>query len=378
MNVSEFSGFPDVEVPLPRPSIFGIKRRPVFTIGLHNYVGRPNGILNFLEMVGGLYLYVLVSAVPGDSKAVRFLSSSAFTFSFNGVCMLVASMSSPECAFYLPRTLYYVAFQGVGAFCYFIGAFSTMQGSQEVPVYSMIGYLVGGLHTVHCVYAYFKVYIQKGDTGCPRTTGRTLPPPSTPALGVSLEDLRRCGYHGSSSRPRIRGLLRRVRRHCQRALQLLGDLGRPSVVLHDGQHGDEIAELPGGHRVHLLLQRHLHARVQLPERHLFLLPAQPFLLRAVQRDGRIHVHLHKRRGCPRIERSRRASRRWSNDRRHPRLSLRLLDVQELLPVKLGPTKASVPTRPVAADVYHRLRWFLCLAAAANKLRSATRTDSVSY
>ncbi|XP_070378273.1 uncharacterized protein [Dermacentor albipictus] len=169
MNVSEFSGFPDVEVPLPRPSIFGIKRRPVFTIGLHNYVGRPNGILNFLEMVGGLYLYVLVSAVPGDSKAVRFLSSSAFTFSFNGVCMLVASMSSPECAFYLPRTLYYVAFQGVGAFCYFIGAFSTMQGSQEVPVYSMIGYLVGGLHTVHCVYAYFKVYIQKGDTGrCPR------------------------------------------------------------------------------------------------------------------------------------------------------------------------------------------------------------------
>ncbi|XP_070377525.1 uncharacterized protein [Dermacentor albipictus] len=108
--------------------------------------------------IGGLYLYVLVSAVPGDSKAVRLLSSSAFTFSFNGVCMLVASMSSPQCAFYLPRTLYYVAFQG-------LGAFSTMQGSQEVPVYSMIGYCVGGLHTVHCVYAYFKVYIQKGDTG---------------------------------------------------------------------------------------------------------------------------------------------------------------------------------------------------------------------
>ncbi|XP_070377526.1 uncharacterized protein [Dermacentor albipictus] len=96
MNVSEFSEFPGVEVPLPRSSIFGIKRRPVFTIGLHNYVGRPNGILNFLEMIGGLYLYVLVSAVPGDSKAVRLLSSSAFTFSFNGVCMLVASMSSPH------------------------------------------------------------------------------------------------------------------------------------------------------------------------------------------------------------------------------------------------------------------------------------------
>ncbi|XP_049527416.1 uncharacterized protein LOC119458827 [Dermacentor silvarum] len=153
------------EVPLPRPSVFGIKKRPTFSIGLHDYVGRPNGLLNFLEIVGGLALYTSISASPGDSKAVRLLSSSAFTFSFNSVCMMVASMASPQCAYYLPRTFYYVVFQGLGAFCYLIGTFFTMQDSQQVPAHLMIGYCVGGLHALHCGYACYKVYIQKGRSG---------------------------------------------------------------------------------------------------------------------------------------------------------------------------------------------------------------------
>ncbi|XP_049276282.1 uncharacterized protein LOC119373339 [Rhipicephalus sanguineus] len=152
-------------VPRVRPPIFEITRRPVFQIGLHGYVSRPNGLLNFLEMVGGLVLFSKMSNDQRDSKAVRLLSSSACTFGVSGASMLMACISSPTCAYYLPRTLYYILFHGLGAICYLTGAFCVSQYTQEAPLHSTIGFCTGALHALHCAYASFKVYFQKSSSG---------------------------------------------------------------------------------------------------------------------------------------------------------------------------------------------------------------------
>ncbi|KAH6926556.1 hypothetical protein HPB50_019763 [Hyalomma asiaticum] len=70
-----------------------------------------------------------------DTKAVRFLSGTASTFGISGAFMLAANLSSPTCAYYLPRTLY------------------------------MIGFCTGVLHAFHGAYASYKIYIQKRDSG---------------------------------------------------------------------------------------------------------------------------------------------------------------------------------------------------------------------
>ncbi|KAL3193269.1 hypothetical protein MRX96_042420 [Rhipicephalus microplus] len=148
-----------------RPPIFGLTRRPVLRIGLHDYVSRPNGILNFFEMVGGLVLFSMMSDDRKSSNAVRLLSSSACAFGVSSATMLMANISSPACAFYLPRTLYYVLFHGLGAICYLVGAFCVSQYTQEVPLHSRIGFCTGVLHASHSAYASFKVYVQKSSSG---------------------------------------------------------------------------------------------------------------------------------------------------------------------------------------------------------------------
>ncbi|KAH8028439.1 hypothetical protein HPB51_016890 [Rhipicephalus microplus] len=160
--------------------------------------------------VGGLVLFSMMSDDRKSSNAVRLLSSSACGFGVSSATMLMANISSPACAFYLPRTLYgyiaafhdpadaaavtkdqtsaatfeeehpilhfsalfhapavptYVLFHGLGAICYLVGAFCVSQYTQEVPLHSRIGFGAGVLHALHSAYASFKVYVQKSSSG---------------------------------------------------------------------------------------------------------------------------------------------------------------------------------------------------------------------
>ncbi|XP_075556782.1 uncharacterized protein LOC142588847 [Dermacentor variabilis] len=84
--------------------------RPVFQFNFDDYIGTVNGLFNFMEILGGVTLAVLLSSSDprraGDSKAQRFLCGSAYTFSFNGFYMMVACMLSFTSAVYLPALFY--------------------------------------------------------------------------------------------------------------------------------------------------------------------------------------------------------------------------------------------------------------------------------
>ncbi|XP_075721677.1 uncharacterized protein LOC142765018 [Rhipicephalus microplus] len=144
-------------------------------------------------MVGGLVLFSMMSDDRKSSNAVRLLSSSACAFGVSSATMLMANISSPACAFYLPRTLYYVLFHGLGAICYLVGAFCVSQYTQEVPLHSyvvfhgasaacylvgafcvalvgsgvpvcsVVGFCTGGLHAVHGAHAYYKEHARRSD-----------------------------------------------------------------------------------------------------------------------------------------------------------------------------------------------------------------------
>ncbi|XP_077523303.1 uncharacterized protein LOC144134218 [Amblyomma americanum] len=105
-NFTEFADFADPDFVTLQPPALGIRRRPVFSIGFHDYLERPNGLMNLMEIVGGVALYVLMTTGKRDSKAVRFLAGTACTFGFNGVYMMLSCMMSATSAYYLPRLFY--------------------------------------------------------------------------------------------------------------------------------------------------------------------------------------------------------------------------------------------------------------------------------
>ncbi|KAL3193271.1 hypothetical protein MRX96_042419 [Rhipicephalus microplus] len=139
-------------------------RRLGIHIGLHEYVHRPYGVLNILEIVGGLVLVAMTPSMSGrDSKAMFLLTGSAATFGFNGACMLVSIVINPSCAYQLPRMHYYVVFHGASAACYLVGAFCVALVGPGVPVCSVVGFCTGGLHAAHCAHAYYKEHARRRD-----------------------------------------------------------------------------------------------------------------------------------------------------------------------------------------------------------------------
>ncbi|KAL1448724.1 hypothetical protein MTO96_028160 [Rhipicephalus appendiculatus] len=163
-----------------QPPIFGLTRRPVLQIGLHDYVSRPNGILNFLEMVGGLVLFSKMSDDRRISKAVGLLSSSACSFGVSSATMLMANIISPACAYYLPRTFYYVLFHGLGAICYLGSAFSVPRPRPSIfrTIARRLGIHVGLHDYVNRTYGVLNILEIAGALVLFRMTSSTSDPDS--------------------------------------------------------------------------------------------------------------------------------------------------------------------------------------------------------
>ncbi|XP_075556976.1 uncharacterized protein LOC142589079 [Dermacentor variabilis] len=86
------------------PPTLGIKRRPVFSLGFHDYVHRPHGLFDCFEI--------------------------------------------------------YILFQGAGAGCYVISCISIVQAVQKMSSLCIVGLSTGGLHALHFTYAFYKMYIE--------------------------------------------------------------------------------------------------------------------------------------------------------------------------------------------------------------------------
>ncbi|KAL3222560.1 hypothetical protein MRX96_049978 [Rhipicephalus microplus] len=115
-------------------------------------------------MVGGIVLNVLVgknSGQHGDSKTIRWLSGTAYTFSFNGIFMMVTSLLSSDSAAYLPVFFYCVLFQATGALSYIISSLTRQY--HEVSLAVVVGLCSGGMHAFHFAYSYNKNYIEDDD-----------------------------------------------------------------------------------------------------------------------------------------------------------------------------------------------------------------------
>ncbi|KAH7942523.1 hypothetical protein HPB49_024824 [Dermacentor silvarum] len=150
--------------PLPGSAPNFRRDRPIFEINFNDYIGTVNGLFNFMEILGGATLSVLLTSSDSrrsrESKAQRFLCGSAYTFSFNGFYMLVASMLSGTSAVYLPVLFYYVLFQGMGAACYIISGIMVARQTHEVSLQVMVGLCTGGIHAFHFAYVCYKNYAE--------------------------------------------------------------------------------------------------------------------------------------------------------------------------------------------------------------------------
>ncbi|XP_070385839.1 uncharacterized protein [Dermacentor albipictus] len=150
--------------PLPASVPIFKRDRPVFEFNFNDYIGTVNGLFNFMEILGGATLAVLLSSSDarraGDSKAERFLCGSGYTFSFNGFYMMVSSLLSFTSAVYLPALFYYVVFQGVGTACYIISGLMVAKQNHDVSVQVMVGLCTGGIHAFHFAYVCYKNYVE--------------------------------------------------------------------------------------------------------------------------------------------------------------------------------------------------------------------------
>ncbi|XP_077550805.1 uncharacterized protein LOC144164145 [Haemaphysalis longicornis] len=95
-----------------------------------------------------------------ETKTLRFVCCTAYTFAFNGIHMLFAGLLTFTSAIYLPFLFYYVLFQGVGAACYIVGCVLLVRETHEVSVQAITGLTTGGIHAFHFAYVFYKVYIK--------------------------------------------------------------------------------------------------------------------------------------------------------------------------------------------------------------------------
>ncbi|XP_037499251.1 uncharacterized protein LOC119373298 [Rhipicephalus sanguineus] len=157
-NSTEGYRFLPAAFPFPKEK----HRRPIFELSFEDYIATTNGLFNFLEIVGGIVLNVLVgkNSGGGDSKTLRWLSGTGYTFSFNGIFMMVTSLLSSDSAAYLPVLFYYVLFQATGAASYIVSGLMLARQNHEVSVVVVMGLCSGGMHAFHFAYSCYKNYIE--------------------------------------------------------------------------------------------------------------------------------------------------------------------------------------------------------------------------
>ncbi|XP_049527415.1 uncharacterized protein LOC125947106 [Dermacentor silvarum] len=134
----------------------GAVRGRIFEVSFDEYVGTVNGLFNFLEILGGMVVYFMLSTP--ETKAQGCLRGTAYTFFFNGIFMLVSSFLSATSSYYLPTIFYYVLFNGTGSLMYIFSSIGVVRETNEVGGPPVVGLMVGGIHAFHCAYSTYKNY----------------------------------------------------------------------------------------------------------------------------------------------------------------------------------------------------------------------------
>ncbi|XP_077523948.1 uncharacterized protein LOC144135062 [Amblyomma americanum] len=135
------------------------KSRRIFEVSFDEYVGTVNGLFNFIELCGGWALYFMLGTA--ETSMQRLLGGTAYTYSFNGLFMIITSFLSYTSAHILPTTFYYVMFHGTAALLYICTCIMIVRDSKEVGGPPTLGLMTGGVHSFHCAYATYKNYYEK-------------------------------------------------------------------------------------------------------------------------------------------------------------------------------------------------------------------------
>ncbi|XP_077523302.1 uncharacterized protein LOC144134217 [Amblyomma americanum] len=135
-----------------------LARDRIIEVSFDQYVNTANGLFNFLEVCGGMTLWMMIERT--EMRVENFLRATAYTFSFNGVFMIMSSILSATSAYYLPLTFYYVLFQGTGSVLYIFTSIIIIRDAHEVKMTAMVGLLTGAFHAFHCAYATHKIYYE--------------------------------------------------------------------------------------------------------------------------------------------------------------------------------------------------------------------------
>ncbi|KAL3195736.1 hypothetical protein MRX96_045546 [Rhipicephalus microplus] len=69
-----------------------MERRRIFEVSFDEYVGTVNGLFNVLEICGGFALYLMMGKPEGRAQGI--LRGTGYTFSFNGLFMVISGVLS--------------------------------------------------------------------------------------------------------------------------------------------------------------------------------------------------------------------------------------------------------------------------------------------
>ncbi|KAL3202535.1 hypothetical protein MRX96_042432 [Rhipicephalus microplus] len=135
-----------------------MERRRIFEVSFDEYVGTVNGLFNVLEICGGFALYLMMGQPEGRAQGI--LRGTGYTFSFNGLFMVISGVLSATSGHYLPSIFYYVIFQGTGSVLYIFCCILVVRQKSEVGMPAMVGLMTGAMHAFHCAYSTYKIYYE--------------------------------------------------------------------------------------------------------------------------------------------------------------------------------------------------------------------------
>ncbi|XP_077536086.1 uncharacterized protein LOC144148427 [Haemaphysalis longicornis] len=141
------------------PETLPVTAGRIIEVSLDDYITTINGLFNILEVCGGLILFFSLGNAT-EKTSERCLWCASYTFSSNGVVMIISSFLSATSAFYLPTLFYYVLFHGLGALMYIIPGIMLVKESKEVGMPAILSLVIGGFHAFHFSYVTYKKYVE--------------------------------------------------------------------------------------------------------------------------------------------------------------------------------------------------------------------------
>ncbi|XP_065298534.1 uncharacterized protein [Dermacentor albipictus] len=130
----------------------------VVDVTFSEYLGTATGLFNFLEVVGGVVLFLLMCSIKESTNVNLFLFSVSYAFSFNGIHIMFCTFFSRRTMEIMKQVFYNVFYQMTAAVMYAGASVKLLKESPQVPVHAVVGIITGGLHSVDFLVVSYNTY----------------------------------------------------------------------------------------------------------------------------------------------------------------------------------------------------------------------------